>query len=141
MFLSLPLPRPFTRPSTLAASSSSLPTEVPPPALRQAPHGAWRRALFWLLAPSPLDCATAVVRLQPVRNDFSSQIADIDGDEARALRRRIADAPTLRELWHLRSAVYRVIGIARSQAEAGRRLERLNRHFPTRSPRSQFGSP
>lgn len=140
MLPSLPLPRTFARPSTLAPTSS-LRTEVPPPALRQPPHGAWRRALFWLLAPSPLDCATAVDCLQPVRDDFAAQVADLDGDEARTLRRSIAAAPTLRELWHLRPAIYRLVGVVRNQAEAGRRLERLNRHFPTRSPRSQFGTP
>ena len=40
------------RPSTLAAPSS-LRTEVCPPTLRQSPHSAWRRAIFWLLAPAP----------------------------------------------------------------------------------------
>lgn len=140
MLRSLPLPRSLALPSTLAPTSS-LRTEVPPPALRQPPLGAWRRALFWLLAPSPLDCATAVDRLQPVRDDFAAQIADIGSDEARTLHRQIVAAPTLRELWHLRPAIYRLVGIALDQAEARQRLERLNRHFPTRSPRSQFGTP
>lgn len=130
----------WARRSTLSPTSS-LRTEVPPPALRQAPCGTWRRALFWLLAPSPLDCATAVDRLQPVRDAFAAQIDDIDGDAARDLRRRISAAPTLRELWHLRPALYHLVGVAHDQAEAGQRLACLNRHFPTRSPRSQFGAP
>jgi len=32
------------------------------------------------------------------------------------------------------------VGVARSQAEAEQRLLLLNRHFPTRAPRSQFAA-
>lgn len=130
------LPR-WGRRSRLAAPSS-LRTEVCPPTLRYAPAGAWQRAMFWLLAPSPQDAAPAPGRLPAVRSEFAMLLADIDSDEARALRRHIADSRSLRDLWHLRSAAYRVIGIAHSQRVADERLALLNRHFPTRAPRSQF---
>jgi hypothetical protein len=130
------LPR-WGRRSTLAAPSS-LRTEVCPPTLRHAPSGAWQRAIFWLLAPAPQEAAPAPDRLPAVRNEFTALLADIDGDEARTLCRRIAEARSLRELWHLRAAVYRVIGLAHSQIVAEERLGELNRHFPTRAPRSQL---
>jgi hypothetical protein len=38
----------------------------------------------------------------------------------------------LRELWHLRADVFRVIAIHRGQGEADRRLDALNRHFPVK---------
>lgn len=129
----------WSRGSTLSAPSS-LRTEVCPPTLRQAPHGAWRRAIFWLLAPAPHASTPAPQRLHGVRQDFIAQLADVGGDEARALGQRIADAPSLRDLWHLRSPLYRAIGVAHSQSVAEERLARLNRHFPTRSPRSQFAA-
>ena len=39
-------------------------------------------------------------------------------------------------MWHLRSSVYGEVALALNQSEAGRRLARLNRHFPVRTPRS-----
>ena len=44
----------------------------------------------------------------------------------------------LRELWHLRSELFRQVALQHSQFEAEQRLSRLNRHFPTRAPRSGF---
>ena len=131
------LPR-RSRRSTLDAQSS-LRIEVCPPSLRQAPAGTWQRAIFWLLAPAPHDASPAPNRLHAVRGDFGDALADIDGAGARSLRQRIADARSLRELWHLRAEAYRVIGLCHSQSVAEDRLARLNRHFPTRAPRSQFG--
>ena len=77
-------------------------------------------------------------RLPPVRRDFVDTLGDIAPDAARDLTRRIRETRTLRELWHLRTEVYRVVAIEHSQFEAERRVARLNRHFPTRSPRSGF---
>ena len=130
------LPR-WGRRSTLDAASS-LRVEVCPPSLRQAPASTWQRAMFWLLAPAPQDTSPAPNRLPGVRSDFNALLADIDNDDARALRQRIADARSLRELWHLRAEAYRVIGLTHSQSVAEERLARMNRHFPTRAPRSQF---
>ena len=130
------LPR-FGRRSTLSAASS-LRMEVCPPSLRHAPGTTWQRLVFWLLAPAPFEAAPPLSRLPAVRSDFVAAIADLDDAEADALRQRIAGSASLRELWHLRSAVYRLVGLAHSQSEAERRVAQLARHFPTRSPRSQL---
>ena len=55
---------------------------------------------------------------------------------------RIHQARSLRDLWHLRADVFRLIAIHHNQQEAEARLLALNRHFPTRTPRtSAAGAP
>jgi hypothetical protein len=130
------LPRSGRR-STLS-DPSSLRMQVCPPSLRHAPATAWQRLMFWLLAPAPFEAAPPLSRLPAVRTDFLATVADIDSDEADRLRHRIAGARSLRELWHLRSDVYRLVGLVHSQSEAERRVALLARHFPTRAPRSQL---
>ncbi len=80
-------------------------------------------------------------RLSPVRKDFNAALADIDSDGVGALRQRVQQALSLRELWHLRADIFRTVGLAHSQAEAERRLAALNRHFPTRTPRAPGSAP
>jgi hypothetical protein len=128
----------WNRRSTLG-DPSSLRMEVCPPSLRQAPDSGWRRMMFWLMAPSPLDAAPPPNRLPAVRTDFMAALADIDCEDADTLRSRIRSTHTLRELWHLRAEIYRVVGVAHRQSEAETRVALLNCHFPTRAPRSQFG--
>ena len=62
----------------------------------------------------------------------------IPSEAASTLCMRIGQARTLRELWHLRAELYNVVALHHSQQEAERRLAELNRHFPTRAPRSQL---
>ena len=112
--------------------------EVCPPSLRQAPRSAWNRLWFWLLAPGPLQASPALNRLPPVRQDFLDSLDDIHGAPACTLCTRIGQARSLRDLWHLRAELYNVVAVSHSQHEAERRLARLNRHFPTRAPRSGF---
>lgn len=112
--------------------------EVCPPSLRQAPHSAWNRLWFWLLAPGPLQSSPASNRLPPVRDDFLSCLADVRNEAAAELAGRIHQARTLRELWHLRAECFNVVAVSHSQFEAEQRLAGLNRHFPTRAPRSGF---
>lgn len=112
--------------------------EVCPPSLRQAPQSAWHRLWFWLMAPGPLQASPSLNRLPPVRQDFRDSVTDIRSEAARSLCARIDQARTLREMWHLRTDLYSVVAVHHSQHEAERRLARLNRHFPTRSPRSGF---
>jgi hypothetical protein len=76
--------------------------------------------------------------LDAVRQEFIDAIEDCDAPAADALLDRIHYARSLRELWHLRAEVFRLVSLHRSQAEADARLGALNRHFPTRSPRSGF---
>ena len=115
-------------------------TEVCPPSLRCWPAGRWQRLLCWLRAPGHHAASPAPDGLLRARADFQDALADLEAGVAAGLRQRVARAGTLRELWHLRPEVFRVVGLARSQAEAGQRLALLNRHFPTRSPRSQFAA-
>jgi hypothetical protein len=124
--------------STLSMPSSSLRAEVRPPSLRHAPASPWQRLVFWLMAPAPLDTAPPLSLLPRVRGDFISALADVGSAEGLALADRISLSRSLRELWHLRADVYRVVSLQHSQFEADQRLAGLNRHFPTRAPRSGF---
>lgn len=112
--------------------------EVCPPSLRQAPQAGWNRLWFWLLTPGPLAASPSLNRLPPVRQDFIDSLDDIDGSAADTLIDRIRQARSLRELWHLRAELYHVVAVQCSQHEAERRVSQLNRHFPTRAPRSGF---
>jgi hypothetical protein len=96
--------------------------------------------MFWLMAPAPQQAAPPLNRLPVVRTEFLATLQDVAGAAAAALRGRIHQAHSLRELWHLRSDVYSVLGLAHSQALAEQRVSQLNRHFPTRAPRSQFAA-
>jgi len=123
--------------STLSAPSS-LRIEVYPPSLRNAPASPWQRILFWLLAPAPGDSAPPLNRLPGVRGDFLSCLDDIHLETTNALRVRVDASRSLRELWHLRTELFRQVALQHSQFEAEQRLARLNCHFPTRAPRSGF---
>ncbi len=127
------------RRSTLGPSNSSLRLDASPPSLRHSPDTAWQRLVFWLLAPAPQEAAPPLNRLPAVRNDFLQAVADVPGETAHGLRHRIVHAHSLRDLWHLRADVFSLVGLEHSQWEAERRLLRLNRHFPMRATRSQFG--
>lgn len=146
MLKPMPLFSRSSRRVTTLTAPSSLRTEVCPPSLRcapgaeDAPGTTWQRWMFWLMAPAPHDAAPSAGRLPAVRTDFVATLTDIDTPMADALRKRIGETRSLRELWHLRAEIYRVVGIAHSQRQAEDRLSLLNRHFPTRAPRSQFAS-
>lgn len=66
------------------------------------------------------------------RQAFEEALRDLPGDEAEKLRVRVRSAPGLRELWHLRSAVFGLVARHGSESEAQRRLAALDRHFTTR---------
>jgi hypothetical protein len=139
LFNPLPSLRAGRRSSTLPSAGSTL-IGTSPPSLRHEPGSTWQRLMCWLLAPAPAHAAHPINRLPGVRAEFVEAVADVSGDDADTLRNRIALSRSLRELWHLRTDVYRVVGVARSQGVAQERLARLNRHFPARAPRSQFGT-
>jgi hypothetical protein len=90
------------------------------------------------MTPGPLHASPSLSRLPPVRQDFLDSLSDIASTAADALSERIDQARSLRELWHLRAELYNVVAISHSQREAERRVSELNRHFPTRTPRSGF---
>jgi hypothetical protein len=78
--------------------------------------------------------------LSKVRAEFVATLADLAGGPSLQLRERIERACSMHELWHLRVDVFRLVALHHDQAEADDRLAWLNRYFPTRSPRSGFGS-
>ena len=128
------------RRSTLGPSTSSLRLDASPPSLRHAPDTAWERLMFWLMAPAPQEAAPPLNRLPAVRDEFLQALADLPGEPAHGLRHRVVHAHSLRDLWHLRADVFSLVGIEHSQRVAEQRMLRLNRHFPMRASRSQFGS-
>lgn len=140
----LPTLSPSTQPGTTSghAAGTQPRAECMPPSLVSAPVVGtwWQRLLFWLMAPAPADQAPPPNRLLAVKREFGALLADVDNHGAERLRWRIAEAHSLRELWHLRSEVYAAIAVAHSQGEAESRLLLINAHFPTRAPRSQFAA-
>ncbi len=131
--------RPWSRRPSPAAPTTGLRCAVRPPSLCHAPDSRWARLMHWMLAPAPGDSAPPIRTLPAVRADFHDAVADlVQAREAGELVRRIEHSRSLRELWHLRTEVYRLVALQYSQAEADERLARLNRHFPTRAPRSGF---
>jgi hypothetical protein len=100
--------------------------------LRHWLGGAWQRPAGAPVSTGPTQA------LDAARQEFIDAIEGCDTPAADALLDRIQDARSLRELWHLRAEVFRLVSLHHSQAEADARLGALNRHFPTRSPRSGF---
>lgn len=125
--------------------------EVCPPALVQGSAGfapGWRGWLQtgWNASASgtagqrqPVADRGSDPRLSRVREEFLQALQDIEPQQVGMLQGRIRIARSLRDLWHLRPEVFKRVALHFSQAEAQSRLDRLNRHFPTRSPRSGFG--
>jgi hypothetical protein len=106
----------------------------------------WRRPVpagghvgpFAQICPPEQELAPTDRRLKELRLEFDAALADIASDESLQLRRRIAFARSMQDLWYLRTRVFGLVAVSRDQPEAERRLRRLNRHFPTRAPRSGF---
>lgn len=110
--------------------------EICPPERRSAAPW-WQRLRRWARsewAPTRPDDG-----LDAIRQEFAAAVADLRGPRVDDLIDQVDAARSLRELWHLRAEVFRLVALARSQHEADQRLVPLNRHFPTRAPRSGFG--
>ncbi len=91
--------------------------------------------MFWLVAPAPHEASPPLNRLPGVQREFKAALADISQAKHSELTRRIGQAHSLRELWHMRMETYNLIALHHSECEAALRLAKLNRHFPTRTPR------
>jgi hypothetical protein len=136
MFATLARPR-TRRASTLGGATSRI--EVCPPAPRSGHERWWDRVNAWLIGDAPLTpLSEDRQRLEAVKREFALSIDDVEVPQAGLVLMRVNTAKSMRELWHLRAALYGVIALEHSQTEAERRLARLSRHFPTRSPRSSF---
>lgn len=119
----------------------------PPKPRRPLRAGQWRE---WLTGipdtrlPGEMPAAATLhrsdARLTSVRNDFIDALDDIPGHAADDAIAQIYAAATMHDLWHLRLDVFNLVSCHHDQGEADQRLSQLNRHFPTRSPRSGFGA-
>lgn len=112
--------------------------EVCPPDLFGEDESFLRR--WWRLVSTGDDHAppTVAQRVQQVREEFARTLDDIESQHAHFVQHRLLHCRSMMELWHLRSEVFYLIAREHSEAEAERRIAPLNRHFPTRSPRSGF---
>ncbi|MEQ1683633.1 MAG: hypothetical protein ABL916_08295 [Burkholderiaceae bacterium] len=91
-------------------------------------------------SPAAAAPARSDTRLTNVRNEFIDTLDDIPGHAADDAIAQIYAAASMHDLWHLRLDVFNLVSCHHDQAEADQRLSQLNRHFPTRSPRSGFGA-
>jgi hypothetical protein len=69
---------------------------------------------------------------QQARQAFEAVLRELPGDEAQKLRERVARCGSLRDLWHLRSAVFGLLARQGSEAQAQQRMAALDRYFTTR---------
>lgn len=119
--------------------------EICPPRRSFAGQAWVSRVRSWLSAGwngtpiQEVDGADRSLVLAAARQDFFQSVVDLTLPAAAKLLDRIEFARTMRDLWHLRAEVFALVSLERSQLEADRRLALLNRHFPTRAPRSGFG--
>ncbi|HEV8688925.1 MAG TPA: hypothetical protein VGQ91_01415 [Ideonella sp.] len=138
----MPPPRLIQRLLRQEPTASALPsrTFVRPPAIWGQAEPIWKALWGWLRArPSPEH--RRVSALDAARQDFALALADLDEVDAADLRRRGLSARSLRELWHLRAELYSIVARHRSQGEAIRRLDLVNRHFPVRSTPTTTAGP
>ena len=125
-------------PSTLTQSRVEVcPPELFPSSLSwRGRMQRWTNRVLNQAAPWLPEQARPVNRLALVKTEFRDSLCDLDTVSAQHLLERIERARSLREMWHLRSSLSGEVSIRLNQGEAERRLARLNRHFPTRAPRS-----
>ena len=111
--------------------------EVCPPELWPSSVTLWGRVRRWMAKDSPwtTEASRPPNRLAIVKAEFRSGMDQLEGRAADRLADQIERARSLRELWHLRSALYGLLALHFDQAEAERRLADLNHHFPIRAPR------
>ena len=126
-------------------------TNLRPPTHTPTRSAHWRQQLgHWIDSAWPsllgatrqADSSKLVLGAAPlarVRADFATSLIDIDTLPASHAQLRIARAASLHELWHVRAEVFDLVSRHHDQAEAERRLARLNRHFPTRTPSGPRG--
>jgi hypothetical protein len=130
--------------SASGASSIERRAQVAPPDLfARSPStvGAWlSRAWTWLwdMDEAPRKPAPTT-GLAKARNEFHSAIWDLQSLKANQLRDQITQSRSLRELWHLRADVFKLISMHRGQAEAQIRVDVLDSHFPVRSSQRTAG--
>jgi hypothetical protein len=113
-------------------------TQVEPPSLFSRSRPLWKAwatdfwCWLWDMEEAPRTPAPAT-GLRKVKAEFNTAMWDLQSLRANHVRGLVEQARSLRELWHLRADVFRVIAVHRGQIEAQLRLDALNSHFPVRS--------
>lgn len=135
--------KPGTSPALVNDVATDAPSrrpEVAPPSrfARSAPIGlAWARRFWewlWDLDEAPRALAP-VTGIRSIQSEFVAALWDLQSLRANQVRDQIESARSLRELWHLRADVFKVIAVHRGQIEAQLRLDALDGHFPVRASR------
>jgi hypothetical protein len=134
---------------TLRLGPRSMRLEVCPPAAGRRP---WLAALNdWLgqgwpsvdtrpWQPPGVARRSGTLPMAQIKQEFADSVCDLGTPQGSELLDRIHYARSMHELWHLRADIFSQVSVHHSQEEAQERLAWLNRHFPTRSPRSGFGA-
>ena len=125
-----------------AASRPARP-EICPPQRQHAPQHWLGRVKNWLVTGWPGTSTPASIpperslALTAACQGFLRRRGRSELPAAAALLDRIEYAKSMRELWHLRAEVFALVslGSASSGSRPAPRVT-LNRHFPTRAPRS-----
>lgn len=110
---------------------------TPPPALRRKPDPVWLKwpKMFWRWVRDLEHLPTTLPPLSGlagVKAQFERALWDLQSAQADEVRDNIAMSRSLRELWHLRPAVFRVVALHRGQMDAQKRLDALDMVFPIR---------
>jgi hypothetical protein len=121
----------------------------PPQVLLQRPWssrlGDWLGASGWRVSavdlPSSFGQRARLEAVATARLDFADALCDVPTAEAAIALDRIAVARSLHELWHFRGQVFDEVSRRHDQAEAGRRLAALDRHFAERSMLARWRDP
>ncbi len=130
-----------TAATTAAPSSLGSHIEVCPPRLWPSSLTLWGRVQRWLVSERAWtpESMRPGSRLRLARREFERSMDRLQGTAAARLSYQIECARSLRELWHLRSTLYGLLAQQFDQSGAERCMAVLNRHFPSRAPRSGFG--
>ncbi|MCH8180280.1 MAG: hypothetical protein IIA02_10920 [Proteobacteria bacterium] len=126
--------------SGAAGEAPSRRHEVTPPSrfASSSPVGlTWVRRFWqwlWDLDEAPRALAPTS-GLRAIQSEFVAALWDLQSLRANQVRDQIESARSLRELWHLRADVFKVIAVHRGQMEAQMRLDGLDGHFPVRASR------
>lgn len=132
-------------PAAPRASEQALPyrrAEAAPPTLFRRARPAWLTAFrgFWCWLWDMEEAQPSVSSaggLGKVKAEFHAAMWDLQSLQANEVRDHVEHARSLRELWHLRAQVFKVISVHRGQMEAQLRLDGLDAHFPVKSSRKQ----
>ncbi len=132
--------------SRAAVELASRRTEVTPPALFTQARPQWHHwaVSFWHWLwdmDEEAKSETPATGLRSVKSEFNSALWDLQSLRANQVRDNIEAARSLRELWHLRAEVFKVVALHRGQIEAQLRLDALDAHFPVRSSSPRADEP